>query len=237
MKQAHGQALQALVTGANRGIGLEYVRQLLARGDRVVAACREPGHAGELNRLAGEHPGHLHVVPLSLPDPRSIAALVHEIAGLGVALDLVINNAGMLVEGERFGAVTREALDQSFSVNAAGPFLLTQALAPQLADGATVVNMSSGLGSIAGTASFHTPSYAISKAALDMATRLLAHALAERGAIVVALSPGWVRTDMGGAGANLTPGESVADLLRVIGALRARDTGCFFGHDGEALPW
>ncbi|MGA9343299.1 MAG: SDR family oxidoreductase [Rhodanobacteraceae bacterium] len=230
--------IQALVTGANRGIGLEYTRQLLARGDRVIATCRQPGRALDLNRLAGDYPGHLHVVPLSLPEERSIADLAHAVDALDVRIDLLINNAGMLIDGERFGSVEQKSLRESFATNAEGAFLVTQALESRLAvDRAVVVNMSSGLGSIARTDGFHTPSYAISKAALNMASRLLARALIERGTIVVALSPGWVSTDMGGEGATLSPEQSVGGLLRVIDGLEPADSGGFFGHDGKTVPW
>ena len=180
----------ALVTGANRGIGLEFVRQLLARGERVVATCRHPGRALELTRLAGAHPGHLLVLPLTLPDTRSIAELVREIATLDLRIGLLVNNAGMLVEGERFGAIDAKALADSFATNAQGPFLLAQALAPRLAEGARVANLTSTLGSIGSTDSLYSPSYSISKAALNMASRLLALALEPRRAIVIALCPG-----------------------------------------------
>ncbi|MFI4970179.1 MAG: SDR family NAD(P)-dependent oxidoreductase, partial [Lysobacterales bacterium] len=140
----------ALITGANRGLGLEFVRQLLARGERVIAACRQPGRALELTRLAGAHPGHLAVLPLSLPDPRSIAELVHEVGNLDLRVHLLINNAGFLVSGERFGTIEAKALRDCFAANAEGPFLLTQALAPRLAENAKVVNVSTGLASIAG---------------------------------------------------------------------------------------
>src|SRR6478735_1047520 len=118
--------LQALVTGANRGLGLEMTRQLLQRGDRVVAACRHPGKALALTRLAGEHPGKLHVMPLDLADARSIADLARGIGALDLDLDVFVNNAGVLVEGERFGAIEPKSLRDSFAVNAEGPFLLTQ---------------------------------------------------------------------------------------------------------------
>lgn len=228
---------QALVTGANRGLGLEFTRQLLARGDRVIATCRQPGRAIELTRLAGEHPGRLTVQPLTLPDTRSIADLVRAVESQDLRIDLLINNAGMLVSGERFGGIESKSLRDSFASNAEGPFLLTQALAPNLADGARVVNISTGLGSIGGTDSLYSPSYAISKAALNMATRLLSIALGAHGIMVVALSPGWVRTDMGGTGASLTPEASVASMLRVIDGLRAGDNGSFLAQTGETMPW
>ncbi|WP_159016814.1 SDR family oxidoreductase [Cognatiluteimonas profundi] len=231
-----------LVTGANRGIGLEWVRQLLARGDRVVAAARHPGKANALNALAGEHPGHLHVLPLDVADPRAIAELQRELLLLGDdgeqdRLDLLVNCAGVLHSGERFGAVEAATLDDSFRINAMGPFLLTQALAPRMADGARVANLSSQLGSIAGLTGFGTPSYNISKAAQNMATALLAAALRPRGIIVVALHPGWVQTDMGGAGATVTAQASVTGMLRVIDGLKQADSGKFLDWRGQSLPW
>lgn len=227
----------ALVTGANRGLGLEFVRQLLARGERVVAACRQPGRALELTRLAGAHPGHLAILPLTLPEPRSIAELAREVEALDLRIGLLVNNAGMLVSGERFGAIEGKALRDSFAANAEGPFLLAQALAPRLADGAKVVNVSTSLGSIGGTASLHSPSYAISKAALNMATRQLAHALGGRGVTVFCAHPGWVKTDMGGAGATLTPQASVSGLLKVLAAIKPADAGTYVDYRGKALPW
>ncbi len=232
---------RSFVTGANRGLGLEFVRQLLGRGDRVVATCRHPGKASALNGLAGEHPGRLHVLPLDVADPRAIAEVARELLLLdddaGDHIDLLVNGAGVLHSGERFGSVGAVNLDDSFRVNAMGPFLLTQALAPRLADGARVANITSQLGSIANTTRFGTPSYDISKAAQNMATALLAAALRERGISVVALHPGWVQTDMGGAGATVTPQQSVSGLLRVIAALKPSDSGSFLDWQGHALRW
>lgn len=229
-----------LVTGANRGLGLEFVRQLLARGDRVIATCRQPGRAVDLNTLAGEHPGRLHVLPLDVADPKSQAALVGELPLVlddGGRIDLLVNNAGVLHSGERFGQVKLDVLDDSFRVNAAGPFLLTQALAPLLADNARVANLSSELGSIAGCTRFGTPSYNISKAAQNMATVLLGHALRERGIVVVALHPGWVQTSMGGAQATLPAPESARGLLRLIDGLGADDSGRYLDWRGKSLSW
>lgn len=226
-----------LVTGANRGLGLEFARQLLARGERVVATCRQPGRAQDLNRLAGDHPGHLVVLPLVLPEPRSIAELARELDTLGLRIGLLVNNAGAMQGGERFGTLERDALRASFDTNAAGPLLLTQALVPLLTAQARIVNLSSRLGSIALTESFHTPGYAIGKAALNMATRLLSIELGAQGKVVVAMSPGWVRTDMGGAQAPLSAVESVAAMLAVIDALAPAHNGGFFGHHGEPIAW
>ena len=241
-------AKHCLVTGANRGIGLEFVRQLLARGDRVVATCRHPGKAAALNTLTGEYPGRLHVLPLDVASEKSRAELVRElplVCGDAVekdaagkpAIDLLINNAGVLHSGERFGQLSAAHLDDSFRTNASGPLLLTEALAPTLSDGATVTNLSSTLGSIASTSQFGTPSYNISKAAQNMATVLLAHALRDRGIRVVALHPGWVQTEMGGDGAQIPATAAVAGLLRVIDGLTLDESGCFLDWQGQMQPW
>ena len=242
--EGKADAQRCLVTGANRGLGLELCRQLLARGGRVVAACRHPGKATALNILAGEYPGRLHVAPLDVAEPKSHAALARELPLLteGEPLDLLINNAGVLRGGERYGSVQAADLETSFRTHALGPFLLVQTLTPQLADGARVANISSEIGSIclrqAGLhQEFRTPSYAIGKAAQNMATSLLAQALAPRGIVVVALHPGWVRTDMGTDRAALSPQESARGLLQVIGGLQARDSGAFLDWQGQTLPW
>ena len=245
-------ARTALVTGANRGIGLEFVRQLLARGDHVVAACRHPGKASALNTLAGKHPGRLHVLPLDVADAKSRASLLHDlplVLGDDGRIDLLLNNAGVLHSGERFGHVEQAMLDDSLRTNAIGPFLLAQALVPLLCDVApghaddtgsprtVIANISSQLGSIANTTRFGTPSYAISKAAQNMASVLLARALAERGIVVLALHPGWVQTEMGGAQAQVTPADAVAGLLRVIDAATPSRSGAFLDWRGASLPW
>lgn len=229
----------SLVTGANRGLGLEFTRQLLARGGHVVATAREPGRAGALNALAGEHPGRLRVLPLDVGDPDSIAALAAElpVAGSFAPLELLVNCAGVLHSGERFGRLDPAILEDSFRVNAMGPLLLTEALAPLLADGARVANVSSVLGSIASLARFGSPSYDISKAAQNMATALLARALADRGIVVLALHPGWARTDMGGGDATVPVAESVAGMLGVVAAAGPADSGSFRDWQGQPLPW
>jgi NAD(P)-dependent dehydrogenase (short-subunit alcohol dehydrogenase family) len=233
-----------LVTGANRGLGLEFARQLLARGEAVIATCRRPGKAPALNALAGEYPGRLRVLPLDVADPRSIAELERELPLLEgmladgtLSLRLLVNCAGVLHSGERFGAIEPKILEDSFRTNAMGPLLVTQALAGRLADGARVANISSVLGSVGSVARFGSPSYDISKAAQNMATALLAKALAPRGIVVLALHPGWAQTDMGGDNATVPIADSVAGLLRVIDDAGAGDSGAFRDWRGETLPW
>ena len=232
--------LNTLVTGANRGIGLEFTRQLLARGDRVIAACRHPGQAHALGTLAGEHPGRLQLVPLDVAEAASHAALLGELPlllGEGGRLDLVIQNAGVLHSGERFGQVAETTLLDSLKTNATGPFLLSQSLAPWLAEGAKLANLSSVLGSMADTDAFSTPSYRISKAAQNMATRLLAAALAGRGITVLALHPGWVQTEMGGSGAQVPVEDAARGLLAVIDGAAPADSGRFLDWQGRAVAW
>ena len=230
---------RVLVTGANRGLGLEFVQQLLARGARVIAACRQPGRALKLTELAAAHPGHLHVLPLDLARERSIAGLAHEAGMLTDRLDALINNAGVLVSGERYGELNAKAFAETFATNVIGPLLLTQALTSLLehGDAARVVNLSSDLGSHADTLAFNTPSYAISKAALNMVTRLTAAELGPRGITVISLNPGWVRTDMGGARAPLAANESVAAMLEVIDGLNPGDSGRFLDYSGAEVAW
>jgi len=229
-----------LVTGANRGIGLAFARQLLARGDHVIATCRHPGKAAALNLLAGEFPGHLHVLPLDIAQEKSRVEVVRElplVLGNDGRIELLINNAGVLHSGERFGHVDAAMLEDSFRINAIGPFMLTQSLAALLADRAHVANLSSTMGSIAGCTQFRSPSYCSSKAAQNMLTMQLAHALHAREIVVLALHPGWVQTDMGGSGATVEIDASARGLLQVIDAATLDDSGRFLDWRGESLPW
>ncbi|MCR6663974.1 MAG: SDR family oxidoreductase [Luteimonas sp.] len=235
----------ALVTGANRGIGLGFARQLLVDGWHVVATCRQPGRATDLNMLAGEHPGRLHVLPLDVAEPKSHAELVRELPLVldgrdddrPGRIDLLVNNAGVLHSGERFGSLSAANFEDSLRINAIGPLLFTQSLAPSLSEGARILNLSSRLGSITLTTRFGTPSYDISKAALNMATVLLARALEERGIVVVAISPGWVRTDMGGSDGEVAVDDAVAGMLQVASRLQPVDNGRFLDWQGKLVPW
>ena len=229
-----------LVTGANRGIGLEFCRQLLAAGDHVIATCRQPGKATALNTLAGEYPGRLHVLPLDVAQPKSRAELVRElplVLGDDARIDLLVNNAGVLHSGERFGHLDQAVLEDSLRINAIGPFLLSEAVAPLLADGARIANLSSVMGSITRQGAFRSPSYGASKAAQNLLNAQLAHALAARDIRVLSLHPGWVQTDMGGTGAEVTPAASVAGLLEVIDAATPAQSGSFLDWRGQSVPW
>lgn len=238
-------ARTALVTGANRGLGLEFVRQLLARGDRVVATCRHPGKATALNALGGDYPGRLHVLPLDVASGTSRTELARElplVLGEDGRFDLLVNNAGVLHSGERFGHLAQDLLEDSLRTNAVGPLLLAQALAPLLRDGdgqhtPVIANLSSQLGSIANVARFGTPGYAMGKAAQNMATAQLARALAPRGIAVLALHPGWAQTDMGGPQAPDPVDAVVTGMLRLFDAATPAHSGRFLDWQGRTLPW
>jgi len=227
------------VTGVNRGLGLEFVRQLLARGDSVLAACRHPDQADALVALSGQFADRLQLLTLDVTDSGHFPAFALDVVKRVPALDVLINNAGMLPSGERFGQLRAESLTETFVTNCQGPMLLTQALAPLLAKGVEprVLNISSILGSIASTNACYSPSYSISKAALNMAARLIGHALAEQKIRSVNLHPGWVHTDMGGGQAPLAPADSVRAMLDTLDRLPADANGLFLDRFGEPLPW
>lgn len=231
--------MQIVVTGANRGLGLAFVHAWLARGAIVYAACREPGEAPALGRLAGDHPDRLTVLALDVADAGSIAAFRTELGRLTDRLDRLVNNAGVLVAGERFGELDPAVMSRSYAINAIGPVMLTQACADLLERGNSprVVNVSSALGSIGKVAAFGSPSYNASKAALNMWTRLLAQALNPRGVLCFAISPGWVRTDMGGANADLSPEASITAVISTTESAGKADQATLLAHDGTPLPW
>jgi NAD(P)-dependent dehydrogenase (short-subunit alcohol dehydrogenase family) len=238
---------RVVVTGANRGLGLEFTGQLLAAGDEVVATVRQPKKADELEKLVATSDGRGTIVRLDVGDPDSVAAAALQIGERFDALDLLVNNAGIWSapgQPERASAgaladLRPEPVLEVLRINAVGPILVTQALAPLLAaaGAAKVVNLSSGLGSIERATSRGNVAYGMSKAALNMLTRHLAAELRRQGTIVVSMSPGWVSTDMGGPGAPLGPPESVQGILNVVDALTPAQSGCFLDHTGATVPW
>lgn len=217
-----------LVTGANRGIGYEYCRQLHARGDQVIAVCRTS--TAELDNLGVRVEADVDITA----DP-SVAALRDRLNGM--VIDCVINNAGILQR------VTLDNLDfdsirQQFEVNAIGPLRVTQALLPLLPTGAKVVLMTSRMGSIGDNTSGGSYGYRMSKVALSMAGKSLAHDLKPRGIAVAILHPGLVQTRMTNFGpSGITPETSVNGLLQRIDALTLDNTGTFWHANGEILPW
>lgn len=217
-----------LVTGANRGIGLEYCRQLKARGDQVIAVCRQP--SSELEAL-----GVRIEAGLELTDAAAIAELVERLAGL--PLDGVILNAGILQSME-LETLDPEGIRRQFEVNALAPLLLTRALVDQMPRGARLVLMTSRMGSIDDNTSGGSYGYRMSKVALNIAGKSLAIDLKPRGISVAILHPGLVRTRMIKFNPNgITPEEAVRGLLARVDALTLENSGTFWHANGEVLPW
>jgi len=220
-----------LVTGANRGIGLEFARQLSERGDQVIATARDPKKARELARLG------VQVEPLDVAEERSVGRLADRLSA--TAVDILIHNAAIGTAGPGIDRLSIEDVERHFRVNALGPLALTQALLPSLRAGKrrTIVGLTSGLGSVSGDNSGDWYAYRASKAALNMLMRTAAAELAREKFICVVISPGWVRTEMGGKGAPLSPEESVGAMLKVIDRLSPSDTGRFLDRRGKDVPW
>lgn len=217
-----------VVTGANRGIGYEYCRQLQGRGDTVIAVCRTA--SAELKQL-----GVRVEEGIDLTSEASVAALQTRLGD--VAIDVLINNAGIL-ERNTLENLDFNSIRQQFEVNALGPLRVTQALLPNLKAGAKLVLMTSRMGSIADNTSGSAYGYRMSKVALSMAGKSLAHDLKPRGIAVAILHPGLVQTQMTNFTAGgITPETSVQGLLARIDALTLETTGTFWHANGEVLPW
>lgn len=227
-----------LITGANRGIGLEFARQYAAEGWRVFASCRAPAEARELDALAGDSDGAISVHPLDVGDPTSVAGAARVLAG--EAIDLLVNNAGLSgPRGIGFGDIDYEAWEEVLRVNVLGPLRVAEAFVDQVArsDGRKIVALSSRMGSIADNSGGGGYIYRSSKAALNAAMRSLALDLAGRGIACCVFHPGWVKTRMGGPSAAIDVGTSVAGMRKVIAGLSATASGRFFNYDGAEIPW
>lgn len=226
----------ALVTGASRGLGLEFVRQYAGAGWTVHAGARDPDAAPLLREAATL--GDVHCHRLDVADRDQIAALADRLSGQPV--DLLINNAGLWAgEDEGYGRVTDDLWMEEFRVHVFGTMAMCEAFVDNVAasDRKQIVNISSGNGSLAWDANVSDYAYNTSKAALNMIGRSMAVDLADRGIIVVAYSPGFVATDMSGPDADLSPAESIGALRQLIESLTPADTGTFRRYNGETIPW
>jgi NAD(P)-dependent dehydrogenase (short-subunit alcohol dehydrogenase family) len=234
-----------MVTGASAGIGLEIVRQAAARGDRVIAASRQGSPA--LRKLAGAHPDRVLELTLDPGSQESVIAARADLDGRVEAIDILINNAGVYSRWSRhwdpdatlFDTVTQEELVDTFRINAAGPMLVIEHFLNlvRASRRGRILNLSSLVGSVSQKTSGGDYAYAASKAALNIMTRALAAELAPEGITVIALTPGWVRTEMGGSEATLSPAESVRGILSVAARLTPKDAGRFLDYQGEEQPW
>jgi NAD(P)-dependent dehydrogenase (short-subunit alcohol dehydrogenase family) len=215
-----------LITGANRGIGLELCRQLADRGDEVIAVCREAGK--QLSTL------DLRVIEgIDVSATESVRGLQNQ-AGID-GLDWLINNAGIL-SVESLESLDFEAMERQFRVNALGPLRVTAALLPKLGPGSKVGIITSRMGSVEDNTSGGYYGYRMSKAAVNMAGMSLARDLEERRIAVALLHPGMVATDMTG-GRGVTAEHSAGGLIERMDALTMTDSGSFWHAEGERLPW
>jgi NAD(P)-dependent dehydrogenase (short-subunit alcohol dehydrogenase family) len=237
--------LNIVVTGAGRGLGLEFVKQLLPCAGCLIATVRTPEGAHELQELARSHSGALKIINLDVSQEESIHRAVEEIGRLAQSLDLLVNNAGIYIGrpgtpagSDRLGKLTMEGGVETLRTNAIGPMILTQGLLPllQKAPQAKIVSLTSGLASIANT-SGSPMHYSVSKAALNMYMHGLAMQLRNSAIICVVINPGWVQTDMGGRGASISAKESVKGILRVIDGLTREQNGNFLNYRGQTEPW
>ncbi|MBS0002393.1 MAG: SDR family oxidoreductase [Thioalkalivibrio sp.] len=227
-----------VITGCSRGIGLEFVRQLIARGDRVFAGARHPEGSPELTELAQAHGDQLTVLPLDVTSPAHRVNLAATIGDRPV--DLLISNAGVYGPvPDRLGDTDEKAWLETFRVNVVAPRQIVEALLPQLRMGQRpcIALLSSKMGSIGDNGSGGVYIYRSSKAALNAVGVSLARDLDNEGILTLILHPGWVLTDMGGPHAEITVTESVTGMLKTLDNASPGDNGRFIDIDGSTIPW
>jgi NAD(P)-dependent dehydrogenase (short-subunit alcohol dehydrogenase family) len=227
-----------LITGASRGLGLEFARQYAVEGWRVIATCRDVASASELLQLSEESELAIQVLALDVTDIKSISSVAAKLDGY--AIDILLNNAGIDAESrQKIGACDYKSWMRMFDTNSVGPVRISEAFLEHVAksERKLMVTISSGMASIAQNDSGGSMAYRSSKAAVNMAMRSFAIDSAHFGISSILVSPGWVSTDMGGAGATLTPAESVAALRHLMENFSIEHSGKFFDFEGSELPW
>jgi NAD(P)-dependent dehydrogenase (short-subunit alcohol dehydrogenase family) len=205
----------------------------------VFAGCRHPEQAAALQSLAAVHEGRLTMMELDVTHEETIDASQEIVSSQTEVLDLLFNNAATNPGDETIATLSAETLLHTFRVNAAGPMLVAQRYLDllQTASSPKIVNVSSEAGSISRMQRHRGYAYYASKAALNMLTRALAWDLGPAGVIVIAIHPGWVRTDMGGPQAPLSPAQSAAGILKVVEGLTKASSGRFYTYEGHEYPW
>ncbi len=225
-----------MITGANRGIGLALTAELLKGGHDVLAATRSPEKARDLWKLRETHGESLEVLQMDVTSEESIKAEESNVDVLATKLDVLINNAAVFPEDgdESIFDMKLEHFREAFETNVIGVIRVTRAFVPLLEKGTNprIVNISSGAGSVTAKEDYRCYAYAASKAALNMVTRGLAAEFRPRGICVVAMTPGWVKTEMGGPNAPLTPEQSARAIARTITALTMEKTSLFLERTG-----
>lgn len=226
-----------LITGANRGIGLELTEQFAADGWTVLACCRDPAAAGALGSL-GERFGTIEVHALDVTDYSQMRALSEQLRDRSI--DILLSNAGIYgPRGANFGAVEAEGWREVFEVNSIAPLMLVQAFVNQVAasEHKLVAVISSKMGSIDDNGSGGSYVYRSSKTAVNQVFKSLSIDLADRGISAISLHPGWVQTDMGGADAETTVHDSAAGLKSILQSAGIEQSGQFLEYNGDPIPW
>ncbi|MCL4113066.1 UNVERIFIED_CONTAM: hypothetical protein GTU68_049988 [Idotea baltica] len=227
-----------LITGANRGIGLELCKQYLNDGWTVHGACRDPDNATRLSVLADKYPVTLTVHALDVGQSEQIESLKKELGDKPI--DLLINNAGIYGdEANQLGSIDTEAWLETFKINAISPIKMIEAFTENVASSElkTIANLSSKMGSIADNDSGGCYAYRSSKTALNSALVSTALDLKDKDITVLILHPGWVRTTMGGPNGELSTEESATNLRKIMSNSTIQDSGNFFDIDGSYIPW
>jgi len=227
-----------LITGANRGLGLEFARQYLAEGYTVIAACRTPGTAQALQQLERDSRGALTLLEVDVADGTSVKRAASRLRS--ATIDILVNCAGLIGgRGQTIGSLDYNDWLQVLEVNVMGAARMCEAFLEHVArsERRLIVTITSGMGSLADNTSGGAIPYRTSKAAVNMLMRSAAIDLKPRGITCVVLNPGWVKTDMGGPNAKLSPEESVGAMRRLIAKLGAQDSGRFYNYDGREYPW
>ena len=226
---------QVLITGANRGLGLEFTKQYAADGWSVLACCRHPQSALDLQALAKVN-ANISIQSLDVADFAQIDALALQLKD--EAIDVLINNAGVY-PASSFGDTNYQAWAEGFKVNSMAPLKMTEAFVQHLTRGQLkkIATLSSKMGSLDDNSSGESYSYRSSKTAVNMVMKSLSIDLKPYGISVVTLHPGWVQTDMGGSNALISAHTSVSCLRKVIESLSLDSTGKFMAYDGKAIPW
>jgi len=247
----------ALITGCNRGIGLELVKQFLSQDkdlQYLFATCRDPSSAESLKELQEKHKEKLHILKLDVThwsEHSDVVAYVEKIVGADKGLNILINNAGVLPSSKALDDITPEVMIQAYQTNCVAPIFLTRAFLPLLRtsaknalpeqkmtiEGACVVEMSTAVASIAENGRGGNYPYRCSKSALNMGMKNLSIDLEKEGILVMAMHPGWVKTDMGGPDALITTEECATEMLNTLQKLNASNQGCFLRYNNTEIQW
>lgn len=248
-------ARSVLITGSNRGLGLEFVKQLTRNSTPpkvLIAACRSPDEGHELKEIASNN-SNVHILKLDVTDEKNYSNFTSQVSDLvgDHGLNLLINNAGISPKSTRINMVKWNQMTDTFITNTVAPLILTKSLLPLLksaasesidnnqlsASRAAVVNLSSILGSIENNDTGGLYPYRASKAALNAVTKSMSLDLKMYNILVLSMHPGWVQTAMGGNKAPLTPTQSVEAIIKTLHQCTDQHNGAFLQYDGQPLPW